>query len=202
MSSVAPPAAKDIHDRLAEKGIRMVDSPVSGGEPKAVEGTLSAMAGGSQADFEEAPPVVKKMASSAVRIGEIGAGDTAKLANQIIVAASIAAVGEALALAAKAGADPELVFRAVRGGLAGGAVLEAKAPMMLKGDFRPGFKIDLHIKDLGNVLKTGKDAGAPLPLSKVIAGIMRTLHDGGEGQLDHGALALHYERLAGVRLGG
>ena len=200
MSSIAPLAAREIHGRLAEKGLRMIDAPVSGGEPKAVDGTLSVMAGGAQADFDQALPVLRTMASAVIRVGEIGAGNIAKLANQIVVAVNIAAVGEALTLAAKAGADPELVFEAIRGGLAGSAVLEAKAPMMLTGNITPGFKIDLHRKDLNNILDTGQEVRAPLPLSTLIMEFMETLAQMGLGSADHSALIRYYEQEAGIEI--
>ncbi len=200
MSSIAPLAARDIHTKLAAQKIRMLDAPVSGGEPKAVEGTLSVMVGGAEADFAEALPVLKAMASSVVRVGEIGAGNIAKLANQIVVAVNIAALSEAMTLAAKAGADPELVFQAIRGGLAGSTVMEAKAPMMLERNIKPGFKIDLHIKDLGNVMETGHGVGVPLPLSASVMEMMQALTVDGLGQADHSALVRFYEKLSGFEV--
>jgi len=154
MSSIAPLVSREVSVALAEKGIRMLDAPVSGGQPKAIDGTLSIMVGGEQADFDEIVPIFKAMGSSAVLTGAIGAGNVTKLANQIIVAVNIAAVSEALVMATKAGVDPELVFKAIRGGLAGSTVLDAKAPLMLDRKFNPGFRINLHIKDLANVLET------------------------------------------------
>jgi 2-hydroxy-3-oxopropionate reductase len=198
MSSIAPLAAAEIHRALAERGIAMIDAPVSGGEPKAVDGTLSIMAGGSEADVERARPVLSRLGSSIVRVGGPGAGNAAKLANQIIVAANIAAVGEALTMARKAGFDPNLVFEAIRGGLAGSAALEAKAPMMLRGDVKPGFRVDLHVKDLDNALATGREAGAPLPLAELAASLLKSLSADGLGQADHGALVRWFEKRAGV----
>lgn len=196
MSSIAPLAAREIHGKLAAKGVRMLDAPVSGGEPKAIDGTLSVMVGGAQEDFDEALPVLRAMAASVVRVGEIGAGNIAKLANQIIVAVNIAAVSEALTLASKAGADPELVFGAIRGGLAGSTVMEAKAPMMLARNVKPGFKIDLHVKDLGNVMDTGHGTGVPLPLTAQVLEMMQALKVDGLGGADHSALVRYYEKLA------
>jgi 2-hydroxy-3-oxopropionate reductase len=198
MSSIDPLVAAEIGRKLSEKGISMIDAPVSGGEPKAVEGTLSIMAGGDEADLERARPILSKMGSSIVRIGGLGSGNVAKLANQIVVAANIAAVGEALALAAKAGADPGLVFEAVRGGLAGSAVMEAKAPMMLKGDRKPGFRIELHLKDIGNVLSAGRALSAPLPLSELARAILSELAAEGFGASDHSAMVRYFEKRAGV----
>ncbi|MDL2209646.1 2-hydroxy-3-oxopropionate reductase [Desulfovibrio sp. OttesenSCG-928-O18] len=196
MSSIAPLAAREIHAKLAEKKIRMLDAPVSGGEPKAVDGTLSVMIGGAQADFDEALPVLKAMAASVVRVGEIGAGNIAKLANQVVVAVNIAGLAEALTLAAKAGADPELVFQAIRGGLAGSTVMDAKAPMMLDRNVKPGFKIDLHVKDLGNVIETGHGVGVPLPLAASVMEMMQALKVDGLGDADHSALVRYYEKLS------
>lgn len=196
MSSIAPLAAREIHDKLKAKGIRMLDAPVSGGEPKAVDGTLSVMIGGAQKDFDEALPVLKHMAGSVVRVGEIGAGNIAKLANQIVVAVNIAGLAEAMTLSAKAGVDPELVFQAIRGGLAGSTVMEAKAPMMLDRNIKPGFKINLHIKDLGNIMDTGHGVGVPLPLSAAVMEMMQALKVDGMGDADHSALVRYYEKLS------
>ncbi len=152
MSSINPVASKKIAAALADKNIEMLDAPVSGGEPKAIDGTLSFMVGGKQEVFDRYKDVLGGMGSSAVRCGDIGAGNTTKLANQIIVACNIQALAEALTLAQKAGVDPQLVFEAIKGGLAGSTVMNAKAPMMIEGNDKPGFKIDLHIKDLNNAL--------------------------------------------------
>ena len=200
MSSIAPLAAREIHDALKAKGIRMLDAPVSGGEPKAVEGTLSVMIGGAQKDFDEAKPVLEAMAASVVRVGEIGAGNIAKLANQIVVAINIAALAEAMTLSVKAGVDPELVFQAIRGGLAGSTVMEAKGPMMLERNIKPGFKIDLHIKDMGNILETGHGVNAPLPLSAAVMEMMQALKVEDLGGADHSALVRYYEKMAKVEV--
>jgi 2-hydroxy-3-oxopropionate reductase len=200
MSSIAPLAAREIHDALKTKGIRMLDAPVSGGEPKAIEGTLSVMIGGAQKDFDEAKPVLDAMAASVVRVGEIGAGSVAKLANQIVVAINIAALAEAMTLSAKAGVDPELVFQAIRGGLAGSTVMEAKGPMMLDRNIKPGFKIDLHIKDMGNILETGHGVNVPLPLSAAVMEMMQALKVEDLGGADHSALIRYYEKMANVEV--
>lgn len=123
MSSIAPLAAQEVAKALAEKGVRMIDAPVSGGEPKAIDATLSIMAGGDPAVFEECLPILKCMGASAVRVGDVGAGNVTKLANQVVVALNIAALSEAMTLATKAGVDPELVFNAIKGGLAGSTVM-------------------------------------------------------------------------------
>ncbi|THD41379.1 2-hydroxy-3-oxopropionate reductase [Pantoea sp. R102] len=200
MSSIAPLASREVHDVLAEKGIRMLDAPVSGGEPKAIEGTLSVMVGGDKALFDQCYDVLKAMAGSVVHTGDIGAGNVTKLANQVIVALNIAAMSEALSLATKAGVNPELVYQAIRGGLAGSTVLDAKAPMVLDRNFKPGFRIDLHIKDLANALDTSHDIGAHLPLTAAVMEMMQALKVDGQGTSDHSALACYYEKLAKVEI--
>ncbi len=203
MSSIAPLASLEIAAACAMKGVKMLDAPVSGGEPKAVDATLAIMVGGDRVLFEQVKDsVLLKMGKSAVYCGGIGAGNTAKLANQVIVAANIAAVAEAFTLAKKAGVDPHLVLQAIQGGLAGSAVMNAKVPMMLEGNFKPGFKMDLHIKDLANALETGHSVGAPLPLTAQVMEMLQNLHADGNGQDDHSALAKYYAKLAGVKLGG
>lgn len=200
-SSINPVASREIAAELAERGIEMLDAPVSGGEPKAIDGTLSFMVGGRQEVFDRCKGILLTMGASAVRCGEVGAGNTTKLANQIIVACSIQALAEALTLAQKAGVDPELVFQAIRGGLAGSTVMNAKAPMMLAGDDRPGFKIDLHIKDLNNVLDCAHTVGAPVPMTAQVQEILQWMHNHEGGQKDHSAIAQYYEYLTGIRLG-
>jgi 2-hydroxy-3-oxopropionate reductase len=200
MSSIAPLVSREIAAKLAEKKIRMLDAPVSGGEPKAIDGTLSIMVGGSKADFDESLPLLKVMGASVVLCGEIGAGNVTKLANQIVVAANIAAVSEALVLAAKAGVNPDLVHQAIRGGLAGSTVMDAKAPMMMDRNFKPGFRINLHIKDLNNVLETARGINVPTPLTDEIMAMMQSLKDEGMGDADHSALVRYYEKIAGIEL--
>ena len=201
MSSIAPLASQEIAKACAAKGVRMLDAPVSGGEPKAIDGTLAIMVGGDEKLFEEVKEILLTMGSSAVHCGPIGAGNTTKLANQIIVALNIAAVSEAFTLVRKAGVEPSLVFDAIKGGLAGSTVLNAKAPMMIDSNFAPGFKIDLHIKDLINALETGHETGSPLPLTALVREMMSTLHADGFGQDDHSALARYYAKLSGTRIG-
>ena len=200
MSSIAPLVARQVSDGLAEQGIPMLDAPVSGGEPKAVDGTLSVMVGGDRAVFDQVKNVLAEMAASVVFVGEIGAGNIAKLANQVVVALNIAAVSEALVLAQKAGVAPQAVVEAIRGGLAGSTVLEAKAPMMLDHNFKPGFRINLHIKDLLNALDTSHDVGAPLPLTAAVLEMMTALRAAGHEGEDHSGLVQHYESLAQTSL--
>ena len=201
MSSINPVASKEIAAVLEAKGIDMLDAPVSGGEPKAIDGTLSFMVGGKQEVFDKYKSLLSAMGSSVVRCGEVGAGNTTKLANQIIVACNIRALAEALTLAQKAGVDPQLVFEAIRGGLAGSAVMNAKAPMMIAGDGKPGFKIDLHIKDLNNALDCAHAVGAPVPMTAGVQEVLQWLHNQGEGQHDHSCIAHYYEKLTGIEIG-
>ncbi len=200
MSSIAPLAAKEVAAALAKKGIDMLDAPVSGGEPKAIDGTLAIMVGGRQEVFEKAKDILLKMGSSAVLCGDIGAGNVTKLANQVVVALNIAAMSEAYVLATKAGVDPEKVFNAIKGGLAGSTVLNAKSPMVLEGNYKPGFRIELHIKDLQNALDTAHEIGVPIPLTSQVMEIMQALKVDGKQKDDHGGVIQFYEKLAGVKV--
>ncbi len=200
MSSIAPLVSRELAEKLAEKGIEMLDAPVSGGEPKAIDGTMSVMVGGKQDVFDKCYPIMKAMAGSVVRTGEVGAGNVTKLANQVIVALNIAAVSEALVLASKAGVEPDLVYQAIRGGLAGSTVLDAKAPLMMDRKFDPGFRINLHIKDLANVLETSHGMGVPLPLTAAVMEMMQALKVDGMGDGDHGSLVKYYEKMAKVEV--
>ncbi|HEI8866890.1 TPA: 2-hydroxy-3-oxopropionate reductase [Serratia odorifera] len=200
MSSIAPLASREISARLAEKQIAMLDAPVSGGEPKAIDGSLSVMVGGDKEVFDRCYEVMKAMAGSVVHTGEIGAGNVTKLANQVIVALNIAAMSEALVLATKAGVNPDLVYQAIRGGLAGSTVLDAKAPMVMDRNFKPGFRIDLHIKDLANALDTSHGIGAQLPLTAAVMEMMQALRVDDLGNADHSALACYYEKLTQVEV--
>lgn len=200
MSSIAPLVSREVAEKLAEKGVEFLDAPVSGGEPKAIDGTLSVMVGGKQEIFDKYYDVMKAMAGSVIRTGEVGAGNVTKLANQVIVALNIAAMSEALVLAAKAGVEPELVYQAIRGGLAGSTVLDAKAPLVMDRKFNPGFRINLHIKDLANVLETSHEIGVPLPLTAAVMEMMQALKVDGHGDGDHCSLVKYYEKLAQVEV--
>ena len=200
MSSIAPLASQEIAAALLKKGIEMLDAPVSGGEPKAIEGTISVMVGGSKEVFDQYYDLMKAMAGSVVHTGKIGAGNVTKLANQVIVALNIAAMSEALVLATKAGVEPELVYQAIRGGLAGSTVLDAKAPMVMDRQFKPGFRIDLHIKDLLNALETGHGVSAPLPLTASVLEMMHVLKADGFQLEDHSSLVKYYEKLANIEV--
>ena len=195
MSSINPVISQEIAGVLAERGIEMLDAPVSGGEPKAIDGTLSFMVGGKQEVFDEYKDLLSAMGASVVRCGDIGAGNTTKLANQINVACNIQSLSEALTFAKLANVDPEVVFQAIRGGLAGSTVMEAKAPMMIADNFKPGFKIDLHIKDLNNALDCAHSVGAPVPMTASVMELMQWLHKEGCGQNDHSALLKYYKKL-------
>ena len=201
MSSIAPLASKEICEACKKKGVRMLDAPVSGGEPKAIDGSLSIMVGGDKALFEEMKPILSCMGASIVLCGDVGAGNTTKLANQMIVAGNIAVLAEALTLAKKAGVDPETVFQAIKGGLAGSTVMNAKAPMMIEGNFKPGFRIDLHIKDLNNALETGHKVGAPMLLTANVQEMFEILHADGCGSDDHSGLAKYYAKISGSKIG-
>ncbi len=200
MSSIDPTESKAIGAELAKKGIEMLDCPVSGGEPKAIDGTLSVMCGGKKDLFDKYYDVLMVMAASVVYVGELGSGNVAKLANQMVVAVNIAVVAEALTFAKKAGTDPELVFRAIRGGLAGSTVMEAKAPMMLAGNYKPGFRIDLHIKDLHNALNAAHAVHAPAPLTGELMEMMQALKADDLGACDHSSLVKYYEKVSNTSI--
>lgn len=198
MSSIDPVESKSIGAELSKEGIELMDAPVSGGEPKAIDGTISVMAGGKKESFDKFHGLLMAMAGSVVYVGPLGSGNIAKLANQIIVALNIAAVSEALTLTAKSGADPKLVYQAIRGGLAGSAVLDAKAPMMMVHNFQPGFRIGLHIKDLNNALNTGHAVSAALPLTSQAMEIMQSLKADGNENNDHSAIIKYYEKISDI----
>lgn len=196
MSSIDPVESKAIGAELAKKGVEMMDAPVSGGEPKAIDGTLSVMVGGTKENFDKYYDLLMAMAGSVVYVGNLGSGNVAKLANQVIVALNIAAVSEALTLAVKNGADPELVYQAIRGGLAGSTVLDAKAPMMMAHNFNPGFRIELHIKDLANAINAAHATDTALPLTSQVMEIMQALKNDGCAVEDHSAIVRYYEKIS------
>jgi len=198
MSSINPIASREICAAVEAKGGFMLDAPVSGGEPKAIDGTLSIMVGGKQEIFDKVKDILGVMGASVTLCGDIGAGNTTKLVNQIIVAVNIAALGEALVFGKKAGVDPEAIYKAIRGGLAGSTVMDAKAPMMMDGNFNPGFRIALHIKDLANVLDTGHNTGAFMPLTASVMEMMQWLNAEGCSAEDHSALVKYYEHLCDI----
>ena len=200
MSSINPLVSQKIGAACSAKGVDFADAPVSGGEPKAIEGTLAIMVGASPEVFARAEPLLKCMGSTVTLTGPIGAGNTTKLANQIMVACNIAAMGEALALATRCGLDPEVVFNAVKGGLAGSAVLNAKGPMLIARNFKPGFKIQLHQKDLRNALQTAEANKMFLPLTSIVQQMLLSLMGDGKGEFDHSAIATFVEAPSHVEV--
>ncbi len=200
MSSIAPLTSQEVAAELAKKDVAMLDAPVSGGEPKAIDATLSVMVGGDKEVFDKYYDIMKAMAGSVVYTGKVGAGNVTKLANQMIVAINIAAMSEALVLATKAGVEPDLVYQAIRGGLAGSTVLDAKAPLVMDRKFDPGFRINLHIKDLANAIDTAHEVGVPVQMTAAVMEMMQAMKVNGMDGLDHGALIRHYEKLAKVEV--
>ena len=200
MSSINPTVSQRVASACAEKGVEFLDAPVSGGEPKAIDGTLAIMAGGKPEVFEKVQPILAKLGSSVTLTGPVGAGNVTKLANQIMVACNIAAMGEALVLATRAGLDPEVVFNAVKGGLAGSTVLNAKAPMVISRNFNPGFRIRLHQKDLRNALLAAESMKVSLPITSLVQQMLIALMNDGKGNLDHSAIVTFIEDMAGIEV--
>src|ERR1017187_1231335 len=200
MSSISPIVAQKVAAACAAKGVEFLDAPVSGGEPKAIDGTLAIMVGGKAEVFEKIQPILQKLGSSVTLTGPVGAGNVTKLANQIMVACNIAAMGEALVLATRAGLDPEVVFNAVKGGLAGSTVLNAKAPMVISRNFKPGFRIKLHQKDLRNALLVAESMKVSLPLTSLVQQMIMALMNEGKGDLDHSAIVTFIEGMAGIEV--
>ncbi len=199
-STIEPTATRRFAERLAERGAAMLDAPVSGGERGAIDGTLSIMVGGSDEAFERALPLLRVLGRNVTHVGGVGAGQVAKACNQLIVASTIQAVGEALVLAAKAGVDPALVREALLGGFAGSRILEVHGRRMLEGDFVPGFRAALHRKDARIVTDTARALGSPVPAFAVAAAALDALVGAGSGDLDHAALVALLEDEAGVHL--
>jgi 2-hydroxy-3-oxopropionate reductase len=202
MSSIAPASSQKIATACEAVGVNFLDAPVSGGETGAIEGTLAVMVGGKKEVFEKNFDMMSAMSGSIVLCGDYGAGNITKLANQIIVAGNIAALGEALVLAKKSGIDPQVVFDAIKGGLAGSTVMNTKGPMMIEGNFDPGFRIVLHQKDLHNAILTGREAGVPLMVTSMVQQILGSLINDGKGNSDHSAIANFMEDMAGVTISG
>jgi len=196
MSSISPVVSKRIAAACEEKSVRFLDAPVSGGEPKAADATLAIMVGGDRSTFDQVLPLLQLMGSSVTLTGGVGSGNVTKLANQIIVACNIAAMSEAFVLADRCGVDPEVVFNAIKGGLAGSTVLNAKAPMVIARDFKPGFRIRLHQKDLRNALLTAESAKVPMPLTGLVQQMLIALMNRGSGDLDHSAIFTFFDEMA------
>ncbi|HAX23636.1 MAG TPA: 2-hydroxy-3-oxopropionate reductase [Chloroflexi bacterium] len=201
MSTIAPATAIAVSDALIARGASALDAPVSGGDKGAIAGTLSIMAGGSAADFDRARPLFEAMGKTIIHVGGPGAGQTVKACNQIVVAIHYAAVSEALLLGAMAGVDPEKVVQVLSGGLAASRVMEMRGPGMIAHQFEPGFRIDLHRKDLNIAMSTGREFHAPLPVSALVTQLYESMAARGDGQLDHSALITLYEAMAGFRIG-
>ncbi len=199
-SSVTPTESHACADKLGAMGVGFIDAPVSGGEPGAVNGTLAFMAGGKQEDFDTVKPYFDIMGGSALLVGGTGSGSVTKLANQIIVNNTIAIVSEAFVLATKAGADPEKVYQAIRGGLAGSAVLDAKVPMMIDRNFKPGGKISINHKDIKNVVATAHAIDVPIPYTAQLYEILQTMKIHGHMDDDHSGIAQYFEALADVKI--
>ena len=200
MSTINPIVSQKIAKELAPLGVAMVDAPVSGGEKGAIDGTLSIMAGGAPEDFERALPVFNALGKTITHMGPIGAGEFTKLANQIIVAVNLTAIGEALVFGAKAGVDPQKMIRALAGGLAGSKCLDQKSEKILSGDFAPGFKIDLHFKDLNLIQDAARSVGVPIPTAAFVEQLFAALRVRGRGGLDHSGVITLFEDLAGVQV--
>lgn len=200
MSSISPVVSKELSVNAAEAGLHMLDAPVSGGEPKAIDGTLAIMVGGKESVFEHVLDVLHVLGQDVTLVGDNGCGATAKLANQIMVNLNIAAMSEALVFAAKAGINIEKMVQAIRGGLAGSAVLDAKVPLILQRNFVAGGRIDINLKDITNVMETAHDIGVPLPLSSQLLEIFHALKVDGKAADDHGGIVQYFEKLAGVQV--
>jgi 2-hydroxy-3-oxopropionate reductase len=198
MSTISPIVSQKIGKALSAKGVRMLDAPVSGGEKGAIDAALSIMVGGEKSDFDAALPVFQAMGKTITHLGPLGAGGFTKLANQIIVAVNLTALGEALTLARKAGLDRSLTLKALGGGLAGSKCLEQKTPNYVSGTYNPGFKIDLHFKDLGLIMESSRALGVPLPCTAVVQELFNALRVKGRGGLDHSGVITLLEELAGI----
>ena len=198
MSTISPLVSQKIGAALAEKSVNMLDAPVSGGEKGAIDGVLSIMVGGDKAMFEKVLPILQAMGKTITHLGPLGAGGFTKLANQIIVAVNLTALGEALTLAKKAGLDRELTLTALAGGLAGSKCLDQKKPNYLADTYNPGFKIDLHYKDLGLIMESARALGVPLPATAVVQELFSALRVKGRGGFDHSAVITLLEDLAGL----
>jgi len=200
MSSIDPLVTKRIGKLLSQKGVEMLDAPVSGGEEGAIKGELSIMVGGKEETFGQCLPLFQTLGKSITYVGELGSGEMTKLVNQIIVAVNLAALSEAFVLGAKAGLQAETVYQAIRGGMAGSRVMEMKAPRLWERNFEPGFKIDLHLKDLKNALAAAREMKTPLPFTSLVEQIMITLTGKGKAEVDHGALVEFWEELSGTQV--
>lgn len=202
MSSISPVVIREIASTLQEIGVRMMDAPVSGGEPGAINGTLAIMVGGNEKDYNQYYEKLSVMGKNVTRVGEVGSGNVAKLVNQSIVALNIASISEAFMLGSMSGVDPKNIFGAINGGLAGSNALDAKFPMMIEDNFKPGFTLELHKKDLDNILEVAKSHGTMMPLTSLVTDYVQELIRNGEGKSDHSALIKYFENLSSYKLTG
>jgi 2-hydroxy-3-oxopropionate reductase len=200
MSTINPIVSQQIARELSTAGVDMVDAPVSGGEKGAIEATLSIMAGGEVQHFERALPIFQALGKTITHMGSLGSGGFTKLANQIIVAVNLTAIGEALVFGAKAGVDPQKMIRALSGGLAGSKALDQKSEKILSGDFTPGFKVDLHFKDLNLIKEAAQAIGVAIPATSFVEQLFEVLRTRGRGGLDHSSLITIFEELAGAEV--
>jgi 2-hydroxy-3-oxopropionate reductase len=196
MSTIRPDVADRIADSGQVRGIRVMDAPVSGGEQGAIEGTLSIMVGANAADFDEVKPILEAMGTTVVLVGPPGSGQTVKAANQLIVAGTLELVAEAIVFLRAYGVDTAAAVEVLSGGLAGSRVLERKAGNMLAGNFQPGFRIDLHHKDMGIVTTAARERDVAIPLGALTAQLVGAVRAQGDGNLDHSALLRGVERLS------
>jgi 2-hydroxy-3-oxopropionate reductase len=201
MSTIAPATAIAVSEALVARGAAALDAPVSGGDKGAIAGTLSIMVGGEEADFERAKPIFDAVGKTIVHVGASGAGQTVKACNQVVVALNYAAVSEALVLGSKAGVDPEKIIEVLNGGLAASRVLEMRGPTMVQHNFEPGFRVNLHRKDLGIAMAAAKENDVPLPVTALISQLFDALATNGRGDLDHSALLTLFEDLAQHKVG-
>ena len=199
MSTIAPSTALAVGEAMAESGVKCLDAPVSGGDVGAQNATLSIMVGGEQETFDQVLPVFEVMGKSVVLCGPLGAGQTVKACNQVLVAVTIAGVSEALTLGTKAGVDPIKIVQVLSGGLARCGVLENRGERMVNGDFDPGFRIRLHYKDLNIIMQTGNDYQVPLPVTSIVHELFNTAMGQDRGELDHSGLLTVLEDLAGIK---
>ena len=197
MSSIRPDVARRVAEAGRERGMRVLDAPVSGGEQGAIDATLSIMVGGDAADFADARPVLEAVGKTVVHVGPAGSGQTVKAANQLIVAGTIELVAEAIVFLEAYGVDTEAAVKVLAGGLAGNAIFDRKGAAMLRRDFTPGFRIELHDKDMGIVTSAAREAGVVIPLGAVVAQLVASLKAQGDGGLDHSALLKLVEQLSG-----
>jgi 2-hydroxy-3-oxopropionate reductase len=201
MSTISPVVTRDLAEQAAQRGVGYVDAPVSGGDVGAREATLSIMAGGSEEDFDRAKPIFEALGKTITHVGPVGAGQVVKACNQVVVALTIEAVSEALVLGSKAGVDPETIIRVLSGGLAANRVMDMRGRNFLEHDFDPGFRIDLHHKDINIALATAREYGVAVPATAAVGEMLQALRTRGQGDRDHSAILTLIEDLAQHTIG-